>query len=52
LNLKFEVGTIDEAIRLALVAFTHHVSVQWQHRKKTLVRPKSSEQDSLLLVWL
>jgi hypothetical protein len=30
LRLRFVVGTLDESLRLGLLAFTHHVFLQWQ----------------------
>lgn len=30
LNMEFAVGSLDEAVRLGLLAFSHHVFLQWQ----------------------
>ncbi|ETS86475.1 hypothetical protein PFICI_00303 [Pestalotiopsis fici W106-1] len=33
LRMKYEAGTLDESLRLGLLAFTHHVFLQWQDMK-------------------
>jgi hypothetical protein len=63
LDMRFEIGSIDEAIRLGLLAFSCSVFLQWKHLgrpdaqftsafKGCLARLTSSHISSQLLLWL
>ncbi|OGM47778.1 hypothetical protein ABOM_003239, partial [Aspergillus bombycis] len=48
LHIKFETGSIAEAIRLGLLAFSSHIFLQWQDIRRQYVQFSASYKDSLV----